>query len=93
VLIAIADWWRARHPGCRVTFETEPQVKIGPHVTFLPRAPRRNFPMRRPGKGPDRKYWRHVAKREAVAAALERELGPFDWQQRIAAMRALESEN
>jgi hypothetical protein len=100
VLIAIADWWRARNPYCRVTFNTRPHTEGGmgtpnrsPHVSYLPRVPGRYFPMRRPGTGPDRKYWRRVAKREAVAAALERDLGPFDWQQRIAVMRALESDN
>jgi hypothetical protein len=93
VLIAIADWWRVRRPYCRVTFETTPVATRGPHVSFLPRVPHRNLPMRRPGTGPDQKYWRKMAAIEAVAAELERELGPFDAQQRIAVMRALERNN
>jgi hypothetical protein len=92
VLIAVADWWRARNPRCRVTFETHGLPKQGPHASFLPRVPGRNFPMRRPGSGLDRQYCRQAARREAVSAALERELGPFDAHQRIAVIRALEAD-
>jgi hypothetical protein len=90
VLITVGDWWRARHPRCRVTFETTRVHATGGHVTLLPRVPHRDFPMRRPGKGVDPKYQRRVAKLEAAAAELERELGPFDLQQGIAVMRILE---
>jgi hypothetical protein len=93
VLIAIADWWRARHPYCRVTFDTRPRDYQGePYVSFLPKVPGRDFPMARVGR-PDWRHRRLLARREAVLAALEREIGPFDVHQRIAVLRALEGED